>query len=76
MVFENILVSFFYMRLTSFPAPLVKEMVFSLLCIFASLGFLFCSADLYFCLYAIPYCLDDCNSVEFDTNFFVVALSQ
>ena len=28
-----------------------------------SLGFLFCSIDLYFCLCAVPYCLDDCGFV-------------
>ena len=26
-----------------------------------SLGFLFCSIDLYFCLCAVPYCLDECG---------------
>ena len=36
MVLESVLVSFFYKWLTSFPAPLVKEIVFSLLYIFAS----------------------------------------
>ena len=28
-----------------------------------SLGFLFCSIDLYFCLGASTYCLDDCGFV-------------
>ena len=28
-----------------------------------SLGFLFCSTDLYFCLCAVPYCLGDCGFV-------------
>ena len=32
----SILVSFFYKWLTSFPSPLVKEIVFSPLCILAS----------------------------------------
>ena len=36
MVLESVLVSFFYKWLTSFPAPLVKETVFSLLYILAS----------------------------------------
>ena len=32
-------------------------------CVDLSLGFLFCSIDLYFCLCAVPYCLDDCSFV-------------
>ena len=28
-----------------------------------SLGVLFCSIDLYFCLWPVPYCLDDCGFV-------------
>ena len=28
-----------------------------------SLGFLFCSIDLYFCFVPVPYCLDDCGFV-------------
>ena len=35
MVLESVLVSFFYKWLTSFPAPLVKEIVFSPLYILA-----------------------------------------
>ena len=35
MVLESVLVSFFYKWLTSFPAPLVKEIVFNPLYIFA-----------------------------------------
>ena len=66
MVLESVLVSFFYKWLTSFPTPLVKEIVFFPLyilasfvkdkrvhrCVDLSLGFLFCSIDLYFCLCA------------------------
>ena len=58
----GVLVSFFYKWLTSFPSTLVKEIVFSPLyilasfvkdrCVDLSLGFLFCSIDLYFCLCA------------------------
>ena len=36
MVLESVLVLFFYKWLTSFPAPLVKEVVFSPLYTFAS----------------------------------------
>ena len=36
MVLESVLVSFYYRRLSSFPAPLVKEIVFSPLDILAS----------------------------------------
>ena len=32
-------------------------------CVDLSLGFLFCSIDLYFCLCAVPNCLDDCGFV-------------
>ena len=33
------------------------------MCVDLSLGFLFCSIDLYFCLCASTYCLDDCGFV-------------
>ena len=33
------------------------------MCMDLSLGFLFCSIDLYFCLVSIPHCLDDCSFV-------------
>jgi len=33
------------------------------MCVDLSLGFLFCSIDLYFCLWPVPYCLDDCGFV-------------
>ena len=36
MVFESVLVLFFYKWLTSFPSTIVKEIVFSPLCILAS----------------------------------------
>ena len=63
MVLESVLVSFFYKCWPVFPAPLVKEIVFTPLYILASfvkdkvsidlsLGFLFGSIELYFCLCA------------------------
>ena len=74
MVLESVLVSFFYRWLTSFPAPLVKEIVFSPLYIFAffvkdkvSMGtcihlWAFCVAPLTYISVFVPvsYCLDDC----------------
>ena len=36
MVLDNVLIPFFYMQLSSFPAPLTKEIVFSSLYILAS----------------------------------------
>ena len=33
------------------------------MCVDLSLGFLFCSIDLYVCLVLVPYCLDDCGFV-------------
>ena len=33
------------------------------MCVDLSLGFLFCSIDLYFCLCASTYCVDDCGFV-------------
>ena len=33
------------------------------MCVDLSLGFLFCSIDLYLCLLPVPYCLDDCGFV-------------
>ena len=63
---ESDLVSFFYKCCPVFPAPLVKEIVFSPLYVLASFvkdkvsicawiylwAFYFCSIDLYFCLCA------------------------
>ena len=37
MIGENVLISFFYVRSSSFPAPLIEEIVFSLLYILASI---------------------------------------
>ena len=33
------------------------------MCADLSLGFLFCSIDLYVCFVPVPYCLDDCGFV-------------
>ena len=65
MVLESDLVSFFYKCWPVLPARLVKEIIFSSFiyscllcrrgvyrCMDLSLGFLFCSIDLYFCLCA------------------------
>ena len=74
MVLESVLVSFFYKRLTSFPAPLVKEIVFNRLYTLASfvkdkvsIGAWIYLWAFYFVplIYAsvfvpVPYCLDDC----------------
>ena len=35
MIGENVLISFFYVKPSSFPAPLVEEIVFSSLCVLA-----------------------------------------
>ena len=73
----SILVSFFYKWLTSFPSPLVKEIVFSPLCILASFvkDKVSIGAWIYLCaFYFVPlicvsvfvpvqYCLDDCGIV-------------
>ena len=72
-VLESVLVSFFYKWLTSFPAPLVKEIFFSPLCILGSfvkdkvsIGvwiylWAFCFVPLiYISVFVpVPYCLDD-----------------
>ena len=61
MVLESVLVSFFYKWLTSFPGTICyRDCLFSTVyscllchrCVGLSLGFLFCSIDLYFCLCA------------------------
>ena len=70
---ESVLVSFFYRWLTSFPAPLVKEIVFSPLYIFdsfvkdkVSMGVwiyfwaLYFVPSIYISVFVpVPYCLDD-----------------
>ena len=77
MVLESVLVSFFYRWLTGFLAPLVIEIVFAPLYIFASfvkdkvpIGawihlFAFYSVPLiYISVFVpVPYCLDDCSFV-------------
>ena len=77
MVLESVLVSFFYKWLTSFPAPLVKEIVFSPLYILASFIKDKVSIGVWIYLWAfyfvplvyvsvfvpVPYCLDDCGFV-------------
>ena len=71
----GVLVSFFYKWLTSFPAPLVKEVVFFLLYILASFVKDKVSIGMWIYLWAfqfvpliyisvfvpVPYCLDDCG---------------
>ena len=78
MVLESDLVSFFYKWLTSFPAPLVKEIVFSSLYILASfvkdkvsIGAWIYLWAFYFVplIYISVYCLDDCSFVvEFEVR--------
>ena len=77
MVLENVLVSFFYKWLTSFPSTTVKEIVFNPLYILASfvkdnvsIGvwiylWAFCFVPLiYISVFVlVPYCLDDCGFV-------------
>ena len=77
MMLESVLVSFFYRWLTSFPAPLVKEIVFSPLYILASfvedkvsicvwiyLWALYFVPLIYISVFVpVPYCLDDCGFV-------------
>ena len=77
LLLKSVLVSFFYNWLTSFPTPLVKEIVFSPLCILASFvkdkvsigAWIYLWAS-YFVpliyisvLVSVPYCLDDCGFV-------------
>ena len=77
MVLESVLVSFFYKWLTSFPAPLVKEIVFNPLHILASFVKGKVSIGVWIYLWAfyfvpliyisvfvpVPYCIDDCGFV-------------
>ena len=77
MVFKSVLVLFFYKWLTSFPALLVKEIVFSPLYILASFVKDKVSIGVWLYLWAfyfvplvyislfvpVPYCLDDCSFV-------------
>ena len=77
MVLESVLVSFFYKWLTSLPAPLVKEIVFTPLYILASfvkdkvsmgvwiyLWAFYFVALIYISVFVpVPYCLDDCGFV-------------
>ena len=77
MALESVLVSFFYKWLTSFPAPLVKEIIFSPLYILASFVKEKVSIGVWIDLWAFyfvplmyisvfvpgPYCLDDCGFV-------------
>src|SRR5574337_1138705 len=77
MVLESGLVSFFYKWLTRFPAPLVKEIVFNPLYIFASFvkekvsicawiylwAFYFVPLIYISVFVPLPYCLDDCGFV-------------
>src|SRR5574341_1102534 len=77
MVLESVPVSFFYKWLTSFPSTTCyRDCLFSIVyscllyqrsgvhrCMDLSLGFLFCSIDLYFCLCASTVLSDDCGFV-------------
>ena len=77
MVLESVLVPFFYKWLTSFPAPLVKKVVFFPLYILAlfvedkvSIGMWIYLWAFYFVpliyisvFVPVPYCLDDCGFV-------------
>ena len=77
MVLESVLVSFFYKTRPVFPAPLVKEIVFSPLYILASFvedkvsigawiylwAFYFVSLIYISVFVPVPYCLDDCGFV-------------
>ena len=89
MVLESVLVSFFYKWLTRFTCS--RDCLFSIVyscllgqrqgvhrCVDFSLGFLFCSIDLYFFSFLffyfliyisffvpVPYCLDDCRFVVY-----------
>ena len=77
MVLESVLVSFFYKWLTSFPAPLLKEIVFSPLYILASFVKDKVSVGAWIYLWAfyfvpliyisvfvlVLYCLGDCSFV-------------
>ena len=77
MVLESVLVSFSYSGRPVFPAPLVKEIVFSALYIFASCvkDKVFIGAWIYLWAFyfvpliyisvfmPVPYCLDDCSFV-------------
>ena len=77
MVLESVLVSFFTSGRPVFPAPLVKEIVFSPLHIFASFvkdkvsigawiylwAFYFVPLIYIFVFVPVPYCLDDCGFV-------------
>ena len=77
MVLESVLVSFFYKLLTSFPAPLVKEIVFNPLYILASFvkdkmstgawvylwAFYFVPLIYISVFVPVPYYLDDCGFV-------------
>ena len=79
MVLESVLVSFFYKRLTSFPAPLVKEIVFFPLYILAyfvkdkvpiGAWVYFWAFDLVSLVYIsafvpVPNCLDDYYSTKY-----------
>ena len=76
-VFESVLISFFYRWLKVFSAPLVKEIVFSPLYIFASFAKYKVSIGAWIYLWAfyfvpliyisifvpMPYSLDDCSFV-------------
>ena len=52
-------------------------------CVGLSLGFLFCSIDLYFCFGSVLYCLDDCGfvvepevrQVDFSSSFFFLRIA-
>ena len=77
MVLGSVLISFFYIYLSSFPAPFIKEAVFAALYILASFvknkvpigAWVFFWAFyliplVYISVFVpLPYCLDDCGFV-------------
>ena len=76
-VYGSVLISFFYMQLSSFPSTIygtgyLFPIVYSCLlcqkkgthrCMGLFLGFLSCSIGLYSVFVPVPYCLDDCSFV-------------
>ena len=77
MVLGSVLISFFYMQLSAFPAPFIEVTIFSMLCILSSIVTDKVPIGVWVYLWAfylfplvyvsvfvpIPYCLDDCSFV-------------
>ena len=88
MVLGSVLISFFYMQLSGFPAPLIEEAVFSPLYILAS----FIKNKVTICVWAylwafypvpliyisvfvpVPYCLDYCSFVVWSLGAWFLQL--